>query len=220
MRLPLQVPIDIGRDAAAAAARSELSKLVYAQQRPSVEQRVIRWLVDRVTGAIGAVAGVAFGSLLGMAVLLGLLAVVVAVVVRRTGPMRGSATQETAMFVGRPRSAAEYRAAADAAAAVADWDEAVRQRFRAVVRALEERDVLDPRPGRTAGEAASEASLALPSCAQGLAAAAHSFDDVAYGGRAQDEQADEALRNLDSRLAAARPVHEPADLPSALASRR
>jgi Domain of unknown function (DUF4129) len=220
VRLPLNVPIDIGRDTAAAAARTELSKPVYAQGRPSVEQRVIAWLVGKVAQAIGTLASVAFGSLLGVIVLVALLALVVVVILRRTGPMRRSMREETTLFVGLARSAAQYRADADAAAAAGNWDEAVRQRFRALVRSLEERDILDARPGRTADEAATDAARALPSCAVGLRAAARSFDDVAYGARARDQHADAALRELDRQLAAARPVQEPHDLPAALAPAR
>ena len=43
------------------------------------------------------------------------------------------------------RTAAEIRAAADAAAAAGDWTTAVLERFRAIVRGLEERAVLDER---------------------------------------------------------------------------
>ena len=55
--------------------------------------------------------------------------------------------------------------------------------MRAIVRSLEERALLDPRPGRTADEAAAEAGRALPAHADRLRAAARDFDDVTYGGR-------------------------------------
>jgi hypothetical protein len=142
-------------------------------------------------------------SLLGLLVVVGLVVLVIA---RRVGPLRPGVLADVPLFVGRQRSAAQYRASADAAAAAGDWDEAVRQRFRAVVRSLEEREILDPRPGRTADEAAADAGRAMPSCADGLRAAARSFDDVAYGGRARDQGADADLRELDRRLAATRPL--------------
>ncbi len=217
MRLPLDVPIDIGRDPAAEAARRELAKAVYAQSRPSVTQQIVGWVVDHVLAAIARAASLAPGGSVGLVVLVGLLVLVVVVVLRRTGSvLRSGPAQDGRLFTGRPRTAAEYRAAADTAAAVGDWDEAVRQRFRAVVRSLEERDILEPRPGRTADEAAAEASRDLPLCADALRAAAYSFDDVAYGGRAQDQQADTALRELERQLAAARPLHQPQEPPAAL----
>ena len=101
----------------------------------------------------------------------------------RVGPLRTAATADRWCSSGAARSAAEHRADAERAAAAGDWEEAVRQRFRALVRALEERDVLDERPGRTADEAAAEAARSMPASAAELAWAARQFDDVAYGGR-------------------------------------
>ncbi|NEA03407.1 DUF4129 domain-containing protein, partial [Streptomyces sp. SID10116] len=72
-------------------------------------------------------------------------------------------------------------AASEAHAARAHWSQAVQERMRAVVRALEERALLDPRPGRTADEAAAEAGRTLPSHTDRLRAAARAFDDVTYG---------------------------------------
>ncbi len=206
--LPLDVPIDIGRDAAADAARQELSKAVYAADRPSLAQQVINWVLDHVLRTLAAVSSATPGGILGLVVLVALVVLVVFLVRRKTGPLRRAGAGDVPLFVGRLRAAAEYRAAADSAAAAGDWDEAVRQRFRAVVRSLEERDILDPRPGRTAGEATADAARALPSCAAGLRDAARSFDDVAYGGRPSDQQADAQLRELDRQLAAARPADD------------
>ena len=73
-------------------------------------------------------------------------------------------------------------AAADAHAARGEWADAVRERLRAVVRSLEERAVLDERPGRTADEAAAEAGTALPTCADDLRRSARLFDDI-WGAR-------------------------------------
>jgi hypothetical protein len=202
----LDVPVDVGRGEAAAAARRELSKAVYADARPSIPQVVLTWVLQKLAELLSKAASAAPGGALGLVALLAIVALVAVVVIRRVGGLRRAETDDVPVFVGRPRSAADYRAAADAAAAQGDWDEAVRQRFRAVVRSLEERDVLDPRPGRTADEAASDAARAMPSCAAGLRAAAQSFDDVAYGHRPRDQRSDDELRELDRRLAATRPL--------------
>ena len=204
----LDVPVDVGRQEAAEAARRELAKAIYAEGRPSLPQRILSWVVQRVADIISSLASVAPGGFVGLVALLVIVAVVVIVIARRTGRLRRAETADLSVFVGRLRSAAEYRAAADTAAARGDWDEAVRQRFRAVVRSLEERDILDPRPGRTADEAAADAARAMPSCAVGLRAAARSFDDVAYGSQARDQRSDAALRDLDKQLAATRPAHD------------
>ena len=86
-------------------------------------------------------------------------------------------------------TAADYRAEAERFAAAQDWREAVRARFRAVIRELEQRGVLDPRPGRTAGEIAAEGGGAVPEIGNDLRRAARTFDEVWYGGRAGDVRA-------------------------------
>ncbi|MGH8970009.1 MAG: DUF4129 domain-containing protein, partial [Actinomycetes bacterium] len=77
---------------------------------------------------------------------------------------------------------------------------------RAVVRGLEERSLLEPRPGRTADEAAAEGGAVLPDCARDLRQGAAIFDDVWYGGRAATAASHETLRRLDDRVRASRPV--------------
>jgi Domain of unknown function (DUF4129) len=208
VRFPLDVPIDVGRQEAADAARHELSKAIYADARPSLAQRVVSWIAKTILDALNSLVAVAPGGFLGLLALVVIVVVVVLVVRRRMGPLHRANAADLPVFVGRLRSAAEYRAAADTAAARGDWDEAVRQRFRAIVRSLEERDVLEPRAGRTADEAVSAAARALPSCAHALGEAARSFDDIAYGSHPRDQGADAALRVLDTELAATRPLYE------------
>jgi hypothetical protein len=65
--------------------------------------------------------------------------------------------------------------------------------------------VLDPRPGRTADEAAAEAGRLLPAHAAPLRDAARTFDDVTYGGRTATQQSYAALRNLDTELERSKP---------------
>ncbi|WP_159057018.1 DUF4129 domain-containing protein, partial [Streptomyces scabiei] len=110
------------------------------------------------------------------------------------------------LFDDRPRSAAEHRAAAEAQAAQGHWNQAVQERMRGVVRSLEERALLDVRPGRTADEAASEAGTSLPAHADRLHTAARDFDDVTYGGRSASEETYLRLAALDTDLERARPV--------------
>lgn len=206
MTLALEVPVGLGREAARQAARDELSKRVYQQARPSLSERALRWVYEHVAHVLDRVAGVSPGGYVGI-VVIALLVVAAVVAVRlKVGPLGRSARTESSLFVGRPRSAAEHRAAADAHAAAGEWAEAVRERLRAVIRSLEERSLLDPRPGRTADEAAAEAGRALPDCAAGLREAARLFDDVWYGGRTATRATDETLRALDERVRASRPL--------------
>jgi hypothetical protein len=82
--------------------------------------------------------------------------------------------------------------------------------MRAIVRELEARGVLDPRPGRTADEVAREAGALVPAVAGDLHGAAQVFDEVWYGGRTATAGADAAMRQADQRVQSARLVIGPA----------
>jgi hypothetical protein len=75
-----------------------------------------------------------------------------------------------------------------------------------VIRSLEERSLIEPRPGRTADEAAVQAGQSLPECAASLRAGARLFDDIWYGGRLATAASDQALRHLDEQVRSARSV--------------
>lgn len=202
----MSVPVELGREAAQQAAREELAKQVYRDAGPGLVERVLRWVVERAADLLDEVAGVSPGGYAGIAVLV-LLVVAAAVAIRlRVGPLGRQQESERALFVGGERSADQHRAIAQAHAAAGEWAEAVRELLRAVVRSLEERAVLEPRPGRTADEAAAEAGLALPSCARDLSSAARLFDEIWYGGRPAGPESYSALRELDRAVGAARPT--------------
>ncbi|MFJ3881971.1 DUF4129 domain-containing protein [Streptomyces sp. NPDC090077] len=199
-------PLTTPRDAAREAAERELAKPVYHQDEPGLLQRALdrfwEWLGDFFDRASGATPG-GWPGLLTIAVL---VLLVIAALWWRLGTPRRTATGTGTLFDTGPRSAADHRAAADAHAAAGHWNEAVQERMRAVVRSLEERTLLDPRPGRTADEAAAEAALSLPAHAADLHAAARTFDDVTYGGRTADPDTYARLRTLDLTLERAKPI--------------
>jgi hypothetical protein len=191
------VPIDIGREDAAQAAARELAKPVYGAHEPPLVLRILQKVLDWVSGVLDRAVALAPGGVFGLVVIALLVAGVVALLVWRVGRPRRTAHDRRALFVGRALSAAEHRAAADEAAARGDWDQAVRHRFRAVVRSMEERDAIDERPGRTADEAAADGARVLPDVATELVSGARRFDEVVYGGRRAGPDDDAALRALD-----------------------
>lgn len=111
-------------------------------------------------------------------------------------------------------AAAVHSAAAEHAAARGDFDTALRERFRAVLRGLEQRGLLEVRRSRTARETSHEAAAGLPAGDSGeLPAAARSFDEVVYGGRRADEEEYRRLTRADRFSAAAPPpAAEPFDI--------
>jgi hypothetical protein len=193
-------PVTIGRDPAREAARRELSGPAYHQDDTSLLQRGLNrfweWLDKLFSAASGATPGGGFGLLV---IVLAVVALAVALWWRLGTPRRSTHSTAT-LFDNRPHTAAEHRAAAEAHAAQGHWTQAVQERMRAIVRSLEERALLDPRPGRTADEAATEAGRTLPAHTDRLRTAARDFDDVTYGGRTATPQTYERLTMLDSEL--------------------
>jgi hypothetical protein len=191
-----QQPPPITRTGAQRDARHELSKAIYHRQQDPLLVRAIKavghWLSSVFDGA--ATSG---GGGLWLALLVVLALAVVLVVRRQVGPLRRSAAAGGVLPSGRALTAAEHRALADAAAARGDHETAVLEQMRAVVRALEERGVIEPRPGRTAAEVARDGGDGMPSATPVLVAAARTFDDVVYGGGAAGPDEVETLRAAD-----------------------
>jgi Domain of unknown function (DUF4129) len=199
------VPIDIGRDEARQAAERELSRPEYAAASPSLLDRAVRWLWERFAELLDRASEVSpggYGGLFALVVILVLAVIAVRLAMGRVGRVtRGRA----ALLDGTADTALDHRLAADAHAERGEWALAVRERLRAVVRELEERDLLDAVAGRTAAEIAAEAGRVLPDLAEELRAAAHLFEDVWYGGAAAEPWMDDRLRATDAAVRRARP---------------
>ncbi|WP_369378518.1 DUF4129 domain-containing protein [Streptomyces sp. cg36] len=198
-------PVDTPRVPAREAARRELSKPMYHENDPNLLERALDRFWKWVGGLFDAASGAAPGGALGLVAIAVFVLALAAALWWRLGNPRRTSSPHGAVFDERPRSAAEHRAAAEAHAAARRWTEAVQERMRAIVRSLEERALLDPRPGRTADEAAAEAGRPLPGQADRLRAAAREFDDVTYGGRTATETAYHRLRDLDTDLERTKP---------------
>ena len=202
---PLEVPVEIGREEAARRAQEELAKAKYGGVPPWLEDllaRVDRLLERLVEFLLGLDrdqpgAGVSPGFVVAATVLLAALAVVV----WRVGvPKWRARTRDAAVGSDRAQAPQDYRSRAAAHAAAGRWSLAVQDQFRAVVRALEEAGVLDPRPARTAWEAASSAGRALPGCRDDLSFAAEVFNAVTYGDAAADAAVYDRLLSIDAAV--------------------
>lgn len=209
-RVLADVPVVPDADTARRWAQEELAHPIY-RERESLLNALLRWISEQLTGMQVALAGVDARAVAVVVAAIVLAVVLVALLV--AGPVRRTrraARTSTALFVDDTRTADELRASADALAADGRWSEAVLDRFRAVLRAMEERAVLDERPGRTADEAAADASAVLPACAADLHRASRLFDDVCYGDVEADEADDAWLRQVDRAVAATRRAGTPA----------
>lgn len=196
---------DVGREEGRRRALEELSNPVYGQDEPGLLDRVVGWVMELVERLIAAGADTVPG---GWWILGPLLLVLVALLVWLTvylKPSRGrgrGAVVDTAAVL----TAADHRAAADRHEADGRYAEAVVERLRAISRDLEERALIDPRPGRTATELADETSAALPAHQEALDRAARIFNDTVYGERSATREGVHELRVLDERLRQSRPA--------------
>ncbi|MFF4700811.1 DUF4129 domain-containing protein [Streptomyces chattanoogensis] len=200
------MPVRIPRVPAREAAEHELSDPRYHQHDPNPLRQALDWFWDRVDDLFTAAAGATPGGWTGLAAVAAMVLLLIVALRLRLGALRRTpATTGGALFTDAPRSAAEHRTAANRLAAERLWNQAMQERMRAIVLALEERALLTPAPGRTADEAAAAAGRVLPAHADRLSAAARTFDDVTYGGRPGTEREYALLTALDSELQHARP---------------
>ncbi|MVU79822.1 DUF4129 domain-containing protein [Nocardia sp. ET3-3] len=107
--------------------------------------------------------------------------------------------------------AAAHLAAAEDAARRGDFGAALRERYRAVTRGLEQRGILEEERARTARETARAATDAVPDAVE-LPSAAHSFDEVVYGGRYGTEAEYRQLEQADRYSIAPPPKAGPVEI--------
>jgi hypothetical protein len=197
---------ELSREAARELAHRELQQRAYDQARPSLLVRAVTSVLHALGDLLDRAGSNVPGGRSGLVLVLVVLGVLVALVVVRLRPSRSGARAEGVFADGRALRAAEHRALAERAAAAGDFAEAVRERLRAVVRELEARGVLDPRPGRTADEVAREAGRLVPTLDVPLRRAATTFDEVWYGGRVADAASYAVLVDVDTTVTATRMV--------------
>jgi hypothetical protein len=104
---------------------------------------------------------------------------------------------------------------ADQLAAAGRYAEAVRERLRAIVRDLIEREVLPHSPGWTVTELAAAAGRARPPLAQPLAGGVNVFSEIWYGLRPATAADDVAMRDYAKAIAHTLAESAPAPVGSA-----
>ncbi|MDR7384119.1 DUF4129 domain-containing protein [Promicromonospora iranensis] len=199
------LPVVPDRDTARDWLGSELQRPEYAE-RESLLARLLNWALEWLNGIDWpdtSMSGPQLGAVIAVVVVVVLLIAWLVAGPVRLGRERARSAE--VLDGDDARTAAQMRAAADAAASSGDWRTASVERFRAVVRSLEERVIIEPRPGRTAQEAAADAGLRLPDQAAGLRSGADLFDGVEYGDRVATAADDADLRALDAAVTATRP---------------
>ena len=173
----------ITRDGAREAARRELSKGIYHRNDDPWPVRLFHAVQRWLEHLMQTVSHHAPGGGAGAVGLLLLALALLAFVWWRVGLLRRTPVDTRPVLQGRQRTSADLLREAEAAAAAGRWDDAVIARMRALAMVVEERGIVDPRPGRTADELAAEIALGLPAAADAGRVAASTFDGVLYGKR-------------------------------------
>jgi hypothetical protein len=181
----------LGRHDGQRIARRELAEL-------SIWQRILQWLARLSQGKY--VPGGWFG-LIALAIL---AVVVITVVIFWVRPGRTRRSHAAAVLAGDLLTARDYRRAAERHAVAGEFAQAIVETVRAIAAELAERDILPPRPGRTADELAVEAGAALPELAGDLKRATQLFDDIRYGDKDGNRPGYELVCRLGKAVRAAR----------------
>lgn len=153
----------------------------------SLYDRIVDWLSELVAEALGALTSGGRGAVIAWA-MLALAATAIAYLVWRIvrdGAARAAtrtAEQTTVRVRHAGRTAAEWRAEADAHAAASEWRDAIRCRWRSTVAELVERRAIDEVPGTTAGEYRRLVDAAVPALAEPFADGTDVFEAAWYGG--------------------------------------
>lgn len=175
--------VDAGQ--AREAAETVLSRPEFQPAEPSLLDRALQWVGERVGRLF---LGVDFGATgtVGAVVLVVLLALLVLAVLWLVRSVRRSRRLETVTSGDAGRRSVDWAAEAAAHEAVGRWRDAVRCRYREVLADLATLGTVQERPGRTAGEHLRDVAERLPGARAPFAAVTATFEATWYGGEAPD----------------------------------
>lgn len=207
VRLPSAAPLAPDRDEARQWAERVLSDPAYAAAEPNFIDRIARAVVDFFENLFMTRLSGEWGPAFAVVVAIIVAVLIVAGVLIWGRPRAAARARRAPALFGETegRTAAELRRDAADAAARDEWDEAIVLRFRALVRGLEERTLVDVAAGTTVHGFARTAALAFPAEAQRMDAAATAFDDVRYLRRPGTDEIYRVVSQLDDDLAGTRP---------------
>jgi Domain of unknown function (DUF4129) len=195
LRVPVRDP-----DQVREAVREVLSRPEFRPPDRPLLNRLFDWLLELIGRVLAALAGGGAGGIVGL-VLLALLLLGVGLLVARFSRGLTPSPEVAAAVPGVPRrSAAEWRAEAEAHERTGAWRQAVRSRYRALVADLASRGLVEEVSGRTSGEYRREIGRTLPEAAADFAGATELFE-VAWYGRSETGSREAAqLRDLSGRV--------------------
>lgn len=188
-------------------AIDELAKSVYQEAKPSLIDQLMSAFFDWLASVFSNLQGV--NANLGVVVIAVGAAILIGLAIWLVKPRLNPAKSSDAEVFDTEKASTsgQYRSAAAAAADRGSFADAVTEQFRAIVRAAEERAVIDPQPGRTAEEVSLRLGGAFGAFSTELHAAGSTFNGVRYGNHPADRSSYERLVALDEHLLDQRPAY-------------
>lgn len=167
----------------------------------SLLERIVSWFGDlfsKITFGLGGGPGF-LGNLVSLAVIAGIVVVLVLIVRSLLGRARlpkPTTGDELTIELEEGRDASDWRSDAERFEAAGQWSEAMRARYRELVRSLVDDGVLADLPGRTTGEYRGEFVRARPTHAESFIELTELFEAVWYGGVETDAADNQRFRLL------------------------
>lgn len=205
---PTEIPVDPTAPEARRWAEEELSREAYNPNPGNIFTRIGEWIMDFLGGLFSGQVGNSNPLVTALILIFVVLAVILTLLyasrVRRVRRVTTARTSHALFDDARP--SAELLSDARAALARGDFSAAFLDGYRAIIRSLDERVLIDDRPGLTAQEASGLALTPFPDFAPTWSWAATTFDAVCYGTHRAREADVRSLLDFGQQVAAARPV--------------
>lgn len=181
---------------------------------PSLVQRFLRWLGEKMPSVDGGGSTFAGGAPAWVAWLIILLTAVAAVVIgvlmvrsRRRAGKDDDDRPLSETEVEHRRRASDWRSEAERFEAEGAWKEALRARYRELVRTLVDRHQLPDVPGRTTGELRGDLVATTPTAADAFDTACLTFELAWYADLPTGEAEVRTMREAAAKVLAA-PVED------------
>lgn len=196
-----------GADEARSLLEKELAKSAYVEAQPTLIERLLGDLLRGIARLLDGLGGLGAGPGT-LVVALGAALIIIAAVVLIRPRLDPRGRQEgVALFDDDVRRSADHhRSRAAALAADGDWNGAVAETLRAVIRAAEERLVIDEQAGRTATEAAQQLGTVFPRVAADAVWVADLFNETHYGSGTAVQEDYRRAAGIDGRLSSEQPA--------------
>jgi hypothetical protein len=198
-------------DEARRLLEEELARSAYVEAQPNIFERILADVLRGLARLLDGFGGLGAGP--GTLVLAVGAALIIAVAVLLIKPRlnaRGRRVEAAVFDDGERHSAEQHRTRAAEYAAKGDWNGAVAELLRAVIRSAEERVVIDEQPGRTATEAGIQLGAAFPGAPADITWLADLFNETHYGSGSASGDDHRRAAALDAHLSGERPMQAPA----------